>query len=137
MRWAMAGLALASVVACAVESPVAPVAPSVAGSYGLWTLNGRPMPQLLGGDGVGSVDLLSNVIQLDADATYLDILTLRRRGSHGIEIEVDTVSGGYLHFDRTLMLQPTDGSGASFYDIPDTKTLAASSPGFSVVYRRD
>src|ERR1043166_7547945 len=94
-------LATASALACVScrgDSPVAPVAPAtvepaLAGAYGLASLNGGAPPPGVGSDGIGAIELLSGCIKLNSDGSYLDILTLRRRGPSGIQIEVDTIRG--------------------------------------------
>ena len=59
------------------------------------------------------------------------------RQLNGVGIYADTVRGGYLYFERTLMLQPADGGIVSFFSLPDAKTLSWDLPGYYLVYRRD
>jgi hypothetical protein len=139
MRWILL-VTMVGAMACAQDSAVAPAAPAnanaLAGTYGLSTVNNLSPPQTLGTDGVGLVDLLSGTLQLNADASYLDILTFRERGSAGIAIVYDTIRGDYLHFDQTLLLNPKSGGESSFFVISDANTLVSPNPGFSLVYRR-
>jgi hypothetical protein len=139
MRWL--GVALATgLAACADKSVVdtnAVAGTTISGAYGLTSINGRPLPQNLGRDGLGAVDVLAGSIQLNSDATYLDVLVVRRRGGNGVEILTDTIRGGFLHVDRTVMMTPKNGGDPSFFDFQDDGSLSNELPGFWMVYRRD
>lgn len=109
----------------------------LAGSYGLTSINGSALPQNFGRDGVGAVDVLAGAIHLNSDATYLDVLVIRRRGAHGVEIFADTVRGGYMHIDRTVMMTPSGGGDMSFLDLGDDGSLSNGVPGFWLLYRKE
>ena len=141
MRW-LGVLATAGLVACGDKStgllsrdPIYET--GLSGSYGLASINGSPLPQNFGRDGLGAVDVLAGTIHLRNDATYTDVLVIRRRGGHGVEIFTDTIRGGYLHIDRTVMMTPSTGGDMSFYDIGDDGSLSNEIPGFYLVYRKD
>lgn len=142
MRRLGAVLAATALAACAADRSTgvadqrsAKVPAAIAGMYGLTSVNGRALPQNFGVGTLGAVDLLSGSIQLNDDATYLDILTIRRRGSGGIQVWSDTVRGGYVHFAGTVMLTAVSGD-VSFYDLDKNGYLVSSIPGFWLVYKR-
>ena len=132
----------ASTLACSGEKLI-PTQPDAAlvrsplsGVYSLSSINSGALPQFVGYDGLGSIDVVGGVIQLKDDATYLDILSLRRRGGHGVVFYTDTIRGGYMHFQQTLMMQPADGSGTTFMEIETDGSLANLIPGYYLLYRR-
>lgn len=133
-------VAFVGALACGGEAPVAPpavvsAAASIAGRYGLSTVNDHALPQLIGYDGFGAVDALSGVIELTQDAQFKDILTIRRRGPGGIQVQVDTLRGKYYRVDRSLLLVPNDDGEPHFFDINDGK-LTAFSGAYTIVYVR-
>ena len=139
IQWWIASASVATVLACTREIPVAPtLAPSVdpvVGSYAISTVDGHALPQQIGFEGSTAVDALGGKLDLDSSAKFFDVVTYRMRGPNGIQVFSDTVSGTYLHFQATLLLQPNDGGAPYFLDITDSKTLT-SWDYTVVVYRR-
>ena len=132
----------ASALACSADAPVAPKATPVddmsdiAGRYGLMTVNDRSLPQVIRYDASGAMDALSGVIEMTPDARFMDILTLRRRGSMGIQIQIDTLRGSFLRAARTVMFVPDDDAIAPYmFDLHDGK-LTAFDAVFTIVYER-
>ena len=144
MRWkGVVACVAASALACSGEKLVGPdanatlVRSTLTGVYELASINANGLPQFVGRDGLGDIDVVGGVIQLNDDATYTDILSLRRRGGHGIVFFTDTIHGGYMHFGATLMLQPSDGNPLTFMDIRSDGSLMNAMPGFYLLYKRD
>lgn len=127
MRRIVVLLAIASVVGCTQEIPVAPAArvDGVVGAYGMATVDGYALPMQVGQEGSMAIDALSGMLELDSAATFRNILTLRTRGPGGIHIYTDTIEGTFLHFQDVLLLQPSDGSAPFFMDVTDEKTLTS------------
>ncbi|HXT15931.1 MAG TPA: hypothetical protein VN706_09915 [Gemmatimonadaceae bacterium] len=139
MRRILLSLAVASVFACAKDAPMAPnavIAPdAVIGQYNIATVDGFNLPMQIGQQGSTGVDVLAGALELEEDASFRDIVTIRTRGAGGVKVYVDTVVGSFLHFQNTLLLTPRDGSSPTFLDVTDDKTL--TSWDFDViVYRR-
>jgi hypothetical protein len=146
MRRVAAALVAASVaglLACGGDAPLS--APKdtasssdadLAGRYGLTTVNSRSLPQVIRYDASGALDALSGFIELKADGHFMDILTLRRRGSAAIEIQIDTLFGTFLRADRTLLFVPDNEDIAPyFFDVHNGK-LTAFDAAFTIVYER-
>lgn len=126
MRRILVVLALASLVGCTQDVPVAPAAvDGVIGAYAMSTVDGYSLPMQVGQEGSTAIDALSGTLQLDSAANFRNITTLRTRGSGGIHIYTDTIVGTFLHFQDVLLLQPNDGSAPFFLDITDEKTLTS------------
>ena len=127
MRRIVVVLALASVVGCTQESPIAPAVrvDRVVGAYGMASVDGYALPMQVGQEGSMAIDALSGMLELDSAATFRNIIIYRTRGSGGIHIYADTVQGTFLHFQDVLLLQPKDGSAPFFMDVTDDKTLTS------------
>lgn len=137
----LVGLAAAStlsVLACTREIPVAPqtrLSDAVVGAYSIASVDGHALPLQLGAEGSMAIDALGGKLTLDSLAAFVDVVTYRTRGPGGVQVFSDTVTGHYLHFENTLLLQPENGSAPYFLDVTDDKTLT-SWDYTVVVYRR-
>jgi len=142
MRRIVVGLAMASVfpfLACTRELTVAPNrtlrADAVVGDYVISSVNGHALPLQIGAEGSTAVDALGGKLTLDSLANFVNVITYRMRGPNGVKVFADTLTGNFLHFETTLLLQPKDGSAPFFLDVTDEKTLT-SWDYTVVVYRR-
>lgn len=136
-------LAVAGVMACvacsgsdAVSPQSAPRATStLSGTYGLSSLSGLPLPQTIGADGLGAIDVLGGTIQLNADGSYLDVLTFRRRGAGGIQVIADTLRGSFFELNRVLVMNPRGGD-SELASLQGPDSLGIDAYGLHFVYQR-
>lgn len=131
-------LLCAAVGVWACDSSHNSVAPTrgVDGVYNLLSINGVVTPILLGQNDTAKVELTQSLMTLNVDQSYNEIYTLRLTAPVGIQTEVDTIRGNFLHDGTTVTFQPSDGSGAYQMVVTDEHTLTENDPGYVLVYRR-
>lgn len=138
MRWSVALLIAASLVACKSETLVAPASDPDAlafGMYPLQTIDGATLPFNLV-QASRSIDVLSGSVELHTDKTFFDVLRYRLRTGSTAQIVADTTRGTYMYLGHQLAFQPNDGSDMYFLDVADGHTLESIDTGFLIEYRR-
>lgn len=127
MRRAMCLFAAASLAACTTKSITSPAAPQDglrAGTYGLRSVNGAPLPTTAGYRGSTAIDVLGGAIELNTDQSFVLTSSIRTRGAGGIQIHADTVRGKFWYFGDMVVLQNgADATAYSVLDVLDKQTL--------------
>jgi hypothetical protein len=125
---------LALALACALLACTDPVAPATRIEYQLESYAGAPLPAVIFTDFDITVTVLSDVITLSSDSTFLEVGRFEAASSIDTLLTTDTVSGTYSISGPTLYLLMASAQNARF--TIDGTALRQSFSGGELVYRR-
>ena len=139
MRKLIGVLLLVAATACQGGDSTGPEggSASLAGSYSLQTANGKAVPTIAIQDLNGTFEVLSGKVVLNADATYMDILSYRTTASGSTDPQTltDTLQGTYIQFGDNITLTSSGGSVYSMSWI-DGNRLAYAESQLTLIYKK-
>lgn len=133
MRRLFAVLALATLAACGSDSSINPNNDAVEGVYSLRTVNGKPMPFTVQGNGV-TIVLTSDVMTVNADGSWNETVAFRRTDTAGTTNEADADAGTWTRVGDTMMF--SSSANGAFQGAYANGTVTFDDPGFVAVFKR-
>ena len=125
---------IALVAACGGDTATAPQA-EVSGTYALSTINGSPMPFVLGPTQTGTLSIVSGNVIVNANGTYSVGFTVRETAGAVSTDATDTGTGTWTRTNETIRFRDdADGTITSAQFASNTLTIVAD--GFTFVYRK-
>jgi len=121
-------------VACGGESSTQPAATSIVGVWDLHSVASAKLPLMLLRSPDASADLMSDVVTLDPDGTYSEVMKIRHAAGSKVTVESYVGSGTYSVSAATVTLRTMEGVVTSGTRVDDTMTLDEG--GHAFVYNR-
>jgi hypothetical protein len=125
---------LLSLIACRSDGPTGPTA-SLAGSWALSTVNGQPLPFLIGANDTARVDLVSELIVVTPAATFS-----RRKDFQvtltGLKFPSFDVDSGTVSLEGSVATLTFAGDGSKEIAATTDSTITFTGVGFVAVFRR-
>lgn len=130
-------LALAALTACGGDGGTDPKV-SLAGAYGLSTVDGHTVPYTLFEDTQLKVEVLRGTFTITDNGTYTENVTLRFTDPTGVEEAPAVCSGTYTKSGNSLTLTETETAdcGGSWGATWDGRNTITVNYGLQVVYKR-
>ena len=139
MRKLIGALLLVAATACKGGESTGPGggSASLAGTYSLQTANGKAVPTIAIQDLSGTFEVLSGKVVLNANSTYMDILSYRTTASGSTDPQTltDTLQGTYVQLGDNVTLTSSGGSVYSMSWIDGNK-LAYAESQLTLIYRK-
>jgi hypothetical protein len=113
-----------------------PTAASVAGRYSLKTVNGAPLPFLLGQVGTSKTEVMADVLALSANGTFLQTSTIRTTVD-GVASTSSASEPGKFTMSGSTATFVFDVDGSYGTGTIDDRTLTISGNGFVTIYAKE
>ena len=128
-------LATLALAACGSDS-TSPTSVNVVGTYQLKTVNGGGLPAVLQQTSAGKVEVLDDMVTLNADHTYSETGHLRGTLSDGtVTTSPSTDVGTYSSTNGAVQFTSTAGAGTTNASVSGN-TLTIIESGFTLVYSK-
>ena len=136
MRYLSAALLLVA-LACGSDKIAGPPTPaSVAGRYSLKTVNGAPLPFLIGQVGTSKSEVLADVLVLSANGTFLQTSTIRNT-TDGVATTSSSSEPGTFTLTGSTAKFVFDIDGSFGTGTIADRTLTLSGNGFVTIYNKE
>ena len=135
MRYFVSCLLMVVVAACGSDSPTQPTPASVVGTWNLKTVNGSALPYLVPQDDFDALELLGDVLTVDANGTFRQLSQIRVTQDAEASMESVPDSGSYaLNGTAVTFTYESDASPRIASLAGNTLTFAEAE--FTLVYKK-